>query len=84
MNMNRRKSKKVLIGLGSTVAFGSVGLVAGVGIKSIVEANIFNDNQFNLAQVKSVEEIPKFNTADDKLFPIDTSKFAREVHFGNT
>ena len=82
--MNRRKSKKVLIGLGSTVAFGSVGLVAGVGIKSIVEANIFNDNQFNLAQVKSVEEIPKFNTADDKLFPIDTSKFAREVHFGNT
>ena len=82
--MNRRKSKKVLIGLGSTVAFGSVGLIAGVGIKSIVEANVFNDSQFNLAQVKSVEEIPKFNVAERDLFPIDTSKFAREVHFGNT
>ena len=81
--MNRRKSKKVLIGLGSTVAFGSVGLIAGVGIKSIVEANVFNDSQFNLAQVKSVEEIPKFNVAERDLFPIKTDDFARDFHFGN-
>ena len=79
--MNARRSKKLLIGLGSTIAFSSVGFVAGVGIKSIITTN---NNQPSFLQEKSVEEIPKFNTADGTLFPIDTSKFAREMHFGNT
>lgn len=34
--MARRISKKVLIGLTSTIAFGATGLITGLGVKSII------------------------------------------------
>ena len=83
--MAKRVSKKLLLGLGSTLTFGTIGVAGGFGIKSIVDISL--NNQIEQFSVKSVTEdvfsnAPDYNVAQSNMF-IDPSNLKR-FHFGNT
>ena len=83
--MAKRVSKRLLLGLGSTLTFGTVGVVGGFGIKSIVESTL--DNQINQFAFNSLSETaftnaPDYNVATGDMF-VDTTNLKR-FHFGNT
>ena len=83
--MPKRISKKLLVGLGSIITFGTVGTVSGFGIKSIIDSawNNRDINQLNSSnQVTSFNNIPDFNVATKDMF-IKTKNLKR-FHFGNT
>ena len=83
--MPKRISKKLLVGLGSIITFGTVGTVSGFGIKSIIDSawNNRDINQLNSRNpVTSFNNIPDFNVATKDMF-IKTKNLKR-FHFGNT
>ena len=83
--MPKRISKKLLVGLGSIITFGTVGTVSGFGIKSIINATWNNNlNQLKLSSNQTVNfnQIPDFNVATKDMF-IPTKNLTR-FHFGNT
>ena len=83
--MPKRISKRLLVGLGSIITFGTVGTVSGFGIKSIIDVTLNNAqiNQLNSSnQVASFNDIPDFNVATKEMF-IPTKNLTR-FHFGNT
>ena len=84
--MPKRISKKLLVGLGSIITFGTVGTVSGFGIKSIIDSTWNNRDisQLKLSSnsVTSFNNIPDFNTASKDMF-IPT-KNLKKFHFGNT
>ena len=82
--MPKRISKKLLVGLGSIITFGTVGTVSGFGIKSIIDATWNNNfNQLNTSNpISSFTQIPDFNVATKDMF-IPTKNLTR-FHFGNT
>ena len=83
--MPKRISKKLLVGLGSIITFGTVGTVSGFGIKSIIDSTLNNRdiNQLNSSNpVTSFNNIPDFNVATKDMF-IKTKNLKR-FHFGNT
>ena len=83
--MAKRTSRKLLLGLGSTLTFGTIGVVGGFGIKSIIDISL--NNQIDQFSVKAVTEdvfsnAPDYNVAESNMF-IDPSNLKR-FHFGNT
>ena len=83
--MPKRISKKLLVGLGSIIAFGTIGTVSGFGVKSIIDSTWNNRdiNQLNSSNpVTSFNNIPDFNVATSDMF-IKTKNLTR-FHFGNT
>ena len=77
----KRQEKRLLIGLGSTIGFGSTALLGGFGIVNLVQNHQATSARLAL---DSVDNIPGFNTVkvQDGLFH-DTKNFTR-FHFGNT
>ena len=92
--MSRRKNKKLMVGLGSTLIFSSTAIMGAFGLKSIVDnfTNQANNlaNQINSANFRNVDEIPDFNLVkeseigDWSSMLFDTSKYAKQMHFGST
>ena len=83
--MARRVSKKLLVGLGSTLTFGTVGVVGGFGIKSLVDVVLNSQNnqfQINTLAETAYTNAPDYNVATGDMF-VDTSNLKR-FHFGNT
>ena len=84
--MPKRISKKLLVGLGSIITFGTIGTVSGFGIKSIIDSTWNNRdiNQLKLSSNSTVNfnQIPDFNVATKDMF-IPTKNLTR-FHFGNT
>ena len=93
--MSRRKNKKLMVGLGSTLVFSSTAIVGAFGLKSVVDT--LNDrannleNQINSANFRNVDDIPNFNLVKDteigdwsSSMLFDTSKYAKQMHFGST
>ena len=83
--MARRVSKKLLVGLGSTLTFGTVGVVGGFGIKSIVDVALNSQNnqfQINTLAETAYTNAPDYNVATGDMF-VDTYNLKR-FHFGNT
>ena len=83
--MAKRVSRKLLLGLGSTLTFGTIGVVGGFGIKSIID--LTSNNQINQFSIKALAEsqfsnAPDYNVATKDMF-IDPSNLKR-FHFGNT
>ena len=81
--MPKRISKKLLVGLGSTVTFSTVGVIAGFGIKSIVNADYNHDlfNQINKIDEANFDQAPDYNKATPDMF-FDTTHL-KSFHFGN-
>ena len=83
--MAKRISKKLLLGLGSTLTFGSIAVVAGFGIDSIVSsANNFNQDQLalNTLPEDDFKKATDYNVATSDMF-INTTNL-KNFHFGNT
>ena len=81
--MAKRVSKKLLLGLGSTVTFGSVGVVVGFGLKSILDYNNQQNflNQINRLSEASFDTAPDYNKATADMF-FDTTDL-KSFHFGD-
>ena len=62
--MAKRISKKLMVGLGSTLTFGTVGVVGGFGVKALNDLRLSNDweNQLNRATRLGYNDIPITNT----------------------
>ena len=84
--MAKRISKKLMIGLGSTLTFGTVGLISAFGVKSIIDAtlskNLINKFAINSPIESNFETMPNYNVATADMF-IPTKNLKR-FHFGNT
>ena len=102
----KRRSKKLMMGLGSTLVFGTTAVITGFGIKSLNDSfnrDFFKD-QIRAMNIQDVNDIPNFNRIltnelggelselkkEDPSAPIpkpsllfDTSKYTKEMHFGN-
>ena len=92
--MSRRKNKKLMVGLGSTLIFSSTAIMGAFGLKSIVD-NFTNQtntlaDQINTTSFRNVDQIPDFNQVKDteigdwSSMLFDTSKYAKQMHFGST
>ena len=84
--MAKRISKKLLFGLGSSLTFGTIGTVAGFGIKSIIN-QVNNDLgianlAINALQETTFDNAPNYNKAEQSMF-INTANL-KSFHFGNT
>ena len=68
--MAKRISKKLMVGLGSTLTFGTVGLVGGFGVKALNDLRLSNDweNQLNRATRLGYNDIPITNTPSSDMF----------------
>ena len=84
--MPKRISKKLMMGLGSTLTFGTVGIIGGFGVKSIIDAtlskNLINKFAINSPIESNLNNLPNYNTATKDMF-IPTKNLKR-FHFGNT
>ena len=83
--MAKRISRKLLVGLGSTVTFSGIAVVSGFGVKSILDTTL--NNNVNQLAINTVTEdlfsnAPDYNVAKSDMF-IDPSNLKR-FHFGNT
>ena len=81
--MARRISKKLLVGLGTTLGFSTTAFLSGLGVKTLVESNnklnqLLNINSINEA---NYDTLPDFNLATREMF-IDTNNI-KSFHFGN-
>ena len=81
--MAKRVSKKLLLGLGSTLAFGSVGVITGFGLKSIIDYNNQQNflNQINGLSEANFDTAPDYNKATADMF-FDTTDL-KSFHFGD-
>ena len=82
--MARRISKKVLIGLTSTIAFGATGLITGLGVKSIInnhQRSVFLDAINPAITDANLGEFPNYNVATKDMF-VDTTNLT-SFHAGN-
>ena len=68
--MAKRISKKLMVGLGSTLTFGTVGVVGGFGVKALNDLRLSNDweNQLNRATRLGYNDIPITNTPSLDMF----------------
>ena len=69
--MAKRISRKLLVGLGSTITLTTTGVLTGFGVKSLVDVFETQNqltNQFNQINPLGINDIPLVNTADGNMF----------------
>ena len=83
--MAKRISKKLMIGLGSTLAFTATGFLSGLGIKALNNPYV-NQNQLNTINQLGFNDIPQANIASQNMFnlPKLTSVSLGNVQLGQT
>ena len=81
--IKKRASKKLLAGLGASIAFSTTAFISGLGVKAIIN-NVNNDAQelrFNRINEANFSQIPNLSTPTRDMF-IDTTRLGN-FHAGS-
>ena len=78
--VSKRISKKLMIGLGSTLTVATASVLSGLGIKALSNPFI-NQNQFNTINRLGFNDIPQANTASSTMFNLPK---VSSITLGNT
>ena len=80
--MAKRQSKRLLVGLGSTVASATVVAMSGFGLNGLLRVkNLEQSSLLNMIQPSSLSQFPNFQTPNAQMF-IPTENL-NSFHFGN-